>query len=47
MDQRPLTAAKEEMLDAGELEVVVLLIAHPIRVQVTPAGKLASSTVTT
>ena len=45
MDQRPLPAAEFEMLQTGKLEEIVLLIDHPIRVQETPAGKCASSTV--
>ena len=45
MDQRPLPAAEFEMLQPGKLEEIVLLIGHPIRVQETPAGKCASSTV--
>ena len=46
MDQRPLSAAEFEMLQAGEPEEALLRIDHPIRMQVTPAGKAASSTVT-
>ena len=44
VDQRPLAAAKGEMLQAGQLEEVLLLIDHPMRVQVTPAGRWSSST---
>lgn len=45
MDQRPLPAAKGEMLQAGKLEEVLLGIDHPMRVQVTPWGRCAVSTV--
>ena len=41
-----MAAAKGEMLQAGELEVVGFLPAHAMRVQVTPCGSLPSSTVT-
>ena len=34
-----------EAIPPGKLEEIVLLIGHPIRVQETPAGKCASSTV--
>ena len=47
MDQRPLAAAKCEMLQAGKLEIVRLIIDHPMRKQLTPAGKASSSTETT
>lgn len=46
VDERPLSAAKFEVLQAGELEQRILGAGHPIRVQVTPAGSFASSTVT-
>lgn len=47
MDQRPLPPAEFEVLKAGELEVVLLkILAHPMRVQVTPEGMAPSSTVT-
>lgn len=46
VDQCPLAAAEGEVLQARKLEVVVLLIVHPMRVQVTPAGRADSSTVT-
>lgn len=46
VDQRPLPAAELEMLEPGELEVVLLWIDHPIRVTVMPAGRADSSTVT-
>ena len=46
VNERPLPAAKLEMLQAGELEEVLLGIDHPIRMQVTPLGSLSSSTVT-
>ena len=48
VDQRPLAAAEGKVLDAGELEEVLLTAGgHPMRLQVTPAGRAASSTVTT
>ena len=46
MDERPLPATEAEMLQAGELEKVLFGIDHPLRVQVTPSGRCASSTVT-
>lgn len=46
MDQRPLSAAEFEVLQTGELKKALLRIDHPSRVQVTPAGRAASSTVT-
>ena len=47
VDQRPLPPAEGEVLQAGELEEVLVPVhGHPIRVQVTPAGRAASSTVT-
>ena len=46
VDQGPLPAAELEMLETGELEEVLLLIGHPIRIQATPAGSFSSSTVT-
>ena len=46
VDQRPLPAAELEMLDAGKLKVILLLITHANLSQVTPAGSRASSTVT-
>ena len=48
VDQRPLAAAEGKVLDAGELEEVLLTAGgHPMRLQVTPAGRADSSTVTT
>lgn len=46
IDQRPLSAAEFEVLQTGELKKALLRIDHPSRVQVTPAGRAASSTVT-
>lgn len=46
VDQRPLTAAKHEVLKAGELEVVRFAINHPLYSTDTPAGMVSSSTVT-
>lgn len=46
MNERPLSAAELKMLEAGELEEILLRINHPIRVQVTPAGSRVSSKVT-
>ena len=47
VDQRPLPPAKGEVLQAGQLEKVFIAIhRHPMRVQVTPAGRASSSTVT-
>lgn len=46
MDECPLAAAEFEVLQAGELEEVLVLIDHPIRVQVTPEGRCVSSTLT-
>ena len=46
-DQSPLAAAEGEVLDTGEGKEVLLTIdGHPMRVQVMPAGREASSTVT-
>ena len=46
MDQRPLAAAEGKVLKAGEGEKLLLAEVHPIRRQVIPAGRAASSTVT-
>lgn len=46
VDESPLAAAKFEMLEAGEEEKFRLWVDHPMRMQVTPAGRLLSSTVT-
>ena len=47
MDQRPLAAAERKVLDSGEGEEILLTIdGHPMRMQVIPAGREASSTVT-
>ena len=46
VDQRPTPTAEFEVLETGELEEILLRIDHPIRVQVTPAGRCSSSTVT-
>ena len=46
VDERPLAAAELEVLQTGELKKALLRIDHPSRVQVTPAGRAASSTVT-
>ena len=46
VDESPLPATEAEMLQAGELEKVLFGIDHPLRVQVTPSGRCASSTVT-
>ena len=46
MDQRPLAAAEGKVLKAGEGEKLLLTEVHPIRRQVIPAGRAASSTVT-
>ena len=45
MDERPLPTAECEMLQTGELEEVLLGVDYPSTLQVTPAGRLASSTV--
>ena len=48
VDEGPLAAAEGEVLEAGELEKVLLVpAAHERRWQVTPWGRAASSTVTT
>lgn len=47
VDQRPLTAAEGKMLKTGKLEEVVFCVHQLNRWQVTPAGREASSTVTT
>ena len=47
MDQRPLPPTEGEMLQTGELEELLLPKGHPMRVQVMPAGRADSSTVTT
>lgn len=44
VDKRPLAAAKGKVLQAGELEVVLLGIHYPSLRQVTPAGRAASFT---
>ena len=47
MDKRPLPPAEQKMLQPGELEEVLLVVAgHPMRVTCTPCGTAASSTVT-
>ena len=47
VDQRPLAAAEGKVLQAGELQDILFgIFGHPMRVQVTPAGRAASSTVT-
>ena len=46
VDQRPLPAAKFEVLQAGELQKALLIIDHPCLMQATPDGSEASSTVT-
>ena len=47
MDQRPLPPAEGKVLQSGKLEEVLVPVhGHPIRVQVTPAGRASSSTVT-
>ena len=46
VDQRPLAAAEGKVLKAGEGEKLLLTEVHPIRRQVIPAGRAASSTVT-
>ena len=47
VDERPLPAAESEVLEAGEGEKLLLTVSgHPMRVQVTPAGRADSSTVT-
>ena len=47
VDERPLAAVEGEVLDTGEGKEVLLTIdGHPMRVQVMPAGREASSTVT-
>ena len=46
VDQRPLAAAKSKMLETGQLEPVLFPDVHPIWIQVAPAGRAASSTVT-
>ena len=47
VNERPLPAAKEEMLDAGDIQPLLFAICHQLmRVQVTPSGRSASSTVT-
>lgn len=47
VDEGPLPSAELEVLEAGQQELVLLAIDHPIRTQVTPAGTLLSSTETT
>ena len=44
--ERPLAAAEGKVLKAGEGEKLLLTEVHPIRRQVIPAGRAASSTVT-
>lgn len=44
-NQHPLPAAKFEVLQTGELEKALLRIDQPSRMQATPAGRAASSTV--
>ena len=46
VNQRPLAAAEGEVLQAGQQKPVLLRPAHPMRRQVTPAGRADSSTVT-
>lgn len=46
VDEGPLAAAECKVLQAGQLEEVLLGIGHPMRWQVTPAGRAASSTET-
>ena len=47
INQRPLPPAEGEVLQAGQLEKVFVAIhRHPMRVQVMPAGRAASSTET-
>ena len=45
VNEGPLPAAELEMLQTGELEEVLLGVDYPSTLQVTPAGRLASSTV--
>lgn len=44
VNQSPLATAKGKVLQAGELEILLLSVHHPMRWQVTPAGSAASST---
>jgi hypothetical protein len=46
VDERPLPPAERKVLEAGELEVVVLRISHPMVDTVTPAGMAAVSIAT-
>ena len=46
VNQRPLAATEAEVLQPGQLEEGFLGIIHHIRMQVTPSGRRASSTVT-
>ena len=45
VNEGPLPAAELEMLQTGELEEVLLGVDYPSTLQVTPSGRLASSTV--
>lgn len=44
-NQHPLPAVEFEMLQTGELEKALFRIDQPSRMQATPAGRAASSTV--
>ncbi len=46
MNERPLSPAENEVLNAGNHQVLVFCIAHTFRSQVTPAGSCSVSTVT-
>lgn len=47
VDQCPLTATEGKVLYARESEIFLLIVPHPIRTQLTPSGRAASSTLTT
>lgn len=46
VNERPLPPAEPEMLQPRKLKEILLCVGYPIRVQVTPSGRRASSTVT-
>ena len=45
VDQCPLASAEGKVLQTGQLEEVLLGVDYPSTLQVTPSGRLASSTV--
>ena len=46
VNQRPLAAAEFEVLQPGQQEIGFFCVIHHIRMQLTPSGSRASSTVT-